>query len=419
MKIAIGRKAKVSAGSSVGSAVLDAPENTCASTIEASAEPIHWPGGGPAPAGALQRGFGTDREPVFGDGTEISSEGQAALEEAYVPRRGAVGGRWRSLPGSLGGRILLGCVAFGLVATVAVAIAGIRYFLLHDERFLLTTSGDIEIMGNEHLTQAQVLTVFGADLERNIFRVPLAERREDVERLPWVQHATVMRLLPDHIRVSIAERTPVAFVRQGSSIGLVDASGVLLDMPPETAGDPKYSFPVLTGLAASDPLAARATRMEIYKRFTQDLDSTGEHLTNQLSEVDVSNPEDIKALIASGGTDILVHFGDEDFLSRFRSFQQHLPEWKAQYPKLASADMRYDQQIVLEMQQGAGVPLNGDTSVGATAEAASAAAIADAKKTAGPVKAAAKKAAVVKSKVKAKAKPAKPAAKTVKTRATG
>ena len=63
------------------------------------------------------------------------------------------------------------------------------------------------------------------------------ERRAELERLPWVEHATVMRLLPDRLRVSIVERTPVAFVRQGSHIGLVDASGVLMDMPTDANGE--------------------------------------------------------------------------------------------------------------------------------------------------------------------------------------
>ena len=31
-----------------------------------------------------------------------------------------------------------------------------------------------------------------------------------------------MRLLPDQLRVAITERTPVAFVRHGNTIGLVD-----------------------------------------------------------------------------------------------------------------------------------------------------------------------------------------------------
>jgi cell division protein FtsQ len=45
----------------------------------------------------------------------------------------------------------------------------------------------------------------------------------------------------------------------------------------------------------------------------------------------------------------------------------HLPEWRQQYPKLASADMRYEDQIVLEMQKGANVPLAGDAETGAAA----------------------------------------------------
>ncbi len=362
MKIAIRRGAKAGAESSVGSdsgtasAVLDAPEETYAPETE---RVTSWPGGGPAPAGALQRGFGPD---------DFSGDSAAALEEEapYVPRRGAAGARWRGLPRSLGGRIVLGCVAFGVLSAVGLAVAGGRYFLLHDDRFLVASSSQIEVDGNAHLTRAQVLSVFAGDLERNIFRMSLAERRADLERLPWVQHATVMRLLPDHVRVAITERVPVAFVKQGTELGLVDAGGVLLDMPPQDAGDPRYSFPVLTGIAASDALEVRASRMAVYKQFMQELDGPanggGEKLSAQVSEVDVSNPEDVKALVASGGTDILVHFGHEQFLARFKEFELHLPEWKQQYPKLASADMRYEGQVVLEMQQGAAVPVNGDGS---------------------------------------------------------
>jgi cell division protein FtsQ len=415
MKIAIKRGSR----SGAGSAVLE-PEESFVPKAEPAAHAEQetetrrsWFGRVPAPAGALQRGYG-----IHGETSEFASA--APIEEApYVPRRGGFQWRLNALPRSLGGRIVIGCVVLGALGAVAVAFAGVRYFLLHDDRFLMTTSADIQIDGNVHLTRGQILSVFAGDLERNLFKVSLAERRADLERLPWVEHATVMRLLPNQVRVAITERTPVAFVRQGSQIGLVDAGGVLLDMPPEAAGDPKYSFPVLTGLAATDPLAARAARMEIYRRFMKELDSGNEHLTSSLSEVDVSNPEDVKALVTGGGSDILVHFGDEQFLDRYKEFEQHLPEWKAQYPKLASADMRYEGQIVLEMQQGAGVPLN----EAAATPSATAASI-DAEDTKADVKAAkpaASKAsaAKVKSKAPAKKKPVLVKAKTVPKPAFG
>ena len=274
----------------------------------------------------------------------------------------------KGLPKSWWGR---GAFLFGflvVVGAIVAALAGLRSALLHDSRFVMTTSEDVQITGNHNVTRAEVLSVFGADLERNIFRVPLNERRADLERLPWVQHATVMRLLPNRIRVAITERTPVAFVRHGSQIGLVDANGVLLDMPPDAAGDPHYSFPVLTGLSVSDPLSTRAARMAIYERFMQELGAK----SSSISEADVTNPEDVKAEVSSGGADILVHFGDEDFLRRYQEFEQHLPEWKTQYPRLAAADMRYERQVVLEMQPGTGVPVKSDSSAPASGGAASA-----------------------------------------------
>jgi len=336
-------------GSSRDTAVMDLPEETYESSTD-------WRGRVPSPAWKDRVEPGQPQEDFWRIGSE---------ESPYVPKRAAMQawGSW-NWPRSTGGWVLWSsaiALALGLVISAAYTV---RYYLLHDDRFIVTTSADVQITGNEHLTRAQVMSVFGGDLERNIFKVPLAERRGDLERLPWVQHATVMRLLPNQLRISIQERTPVAFVRQGSQIGLVDAGGVLLDMPEQSAGDPKYSFPVLTGLNAGDPLSTRAARMEIYKRFMTELDAgspkNGQKLTETLSEVDVSNPEDVKALIAADGTDVLVHFGDQDFLARYKSFEQHLPEWRQQYPKLASADMRYEDQIVLEMQKGANVPLAGD-----------------------------------------------------------
>jgi len=341
--------------------VLDAPR-------ESFGPETAWWGRGPAPAGALHRAYSG----VYPDDLDTAT-GQ---EPAYVPRRGSLRGRFGILRRSLAGRIVLGVTLLAILCTAAVAAAWVRYSVLHDARFVLSTSDDIQVEGNAHLTRAQVLGVFAADLERNIFRMPLAERRADLERLPWVEHATVMRLLPDHVRVLVTERTPVAFVRQGTQIGLVDASGVLLDMPQEDAGDPRYSFPVLTGIEAADPMSTRAARMAIYLEFMKALDGGGKKLTNSISEVDVSNPEDVQALVTTGGSDVLVHFGEEDFLTRYNLFEDHLAGWKQQYPQLASADMRYVGQIVLEMKPGA--------TAASTADSGSAAAPAAAKTTLAP-----------------------------------
>ena len=294
-------------------------------------------------------------------------------------------------PKSLWGRIAMGCVLLLLIGAGVAALLAVRNYLLHDEHFVVQSSESIQIAGNSRLSRAQLLSVFGEDVERNIFNIPLAQRRAELERLPWVEHATVMRLLPNRVRVAIVERTPVAFVRQGPEIGLVDAHGVLLNLPgPDMPGasledagaaaTAQYSFPVLTGISAEDPLSTRAARMKIYMDFVAALDATGEKISHRLSEVDVSNPEDVKAILpdpapggtdaASSGADVLVHFGDGRFLERYRQYEQHLAEWRAQYPRLASVDLRYERQVVLEMQPGEAAPSAAAASDAAGASAA-------------------------------------------------
>ena len=278
-------------------------------------------------------------------------------DDAPVARRKAgVRVRFRGLPATKWGRIFAGCALLGCLGVGAAMFLMAKSYLLHDERFVIPSSSSIEFEGNAHVTRAQLLGIFGEDVERNIFTVSLEQRRAELERLPWVAHATVMRLLPNRMRVSIAERTPVAFVRQGGHIGLVDVNGVLLDMPVDAKVNEHYSFPVVTGISAGEPLSTRAARMKIFERFTAGLDGSGEKISQELSEVDLSNPEDVQASIPDHSTEILVHFGEDDFLERYRRFKEHLPEWRTLYPKLSSVDMRYERQVVLQMPPAAGVP---------------------------------------------------------------
>ena len=228
----------------------------------------------------------------------------------------------------------------------------IRRFLDEDPRFRIDTAASIQTVGNSQLTRDDLLSVFGADIGRNVFFIPLSTRRAELERIPWVEHATVMRILPNQLRVAVRERTPIAFVRVGDQVKLVDAAGVILDMPPAMMAARHFSFPVVTGINPTDPLSVRTPRMRLYQRFVADLDSGGQKISSDLSEIDLSDPEDVRAMLPAGATDMLLHFGDEKFLARYHTWQSHLAEWQQQYPHLASVDLRYDTQVVLKMADG-------------------------------------------------------------------
>jgi cell division protein FtsQ len=257
---------------------------------------------------------------------------------------------WR--PTGTWGRAFLAGGLLIVACAFAYAFHACKSFLEHDSHFRIAGTGDIQVVGLAEVTRAELLPVFGEDIGRNIFFVPLAERRKQLEQIPWVRQATVMRLLPDQIRVAVVERQPVAFVRHGQQIGLVDANGVLLDMPPGAMSKHHYSFPVLTGIDGGDPLPSRRARMDLYLRLVGELDGSGQHLSDQISEIDLTDPEDARVLMPEQGTDVLAHFGEDHFLDRYQRYKAHIAEWRQQYPKLAAVDLRYEQQVVLEMNQG-------------------------------------------------------------------
>ena len=258
---------------------------------------------------------------------------------------------WR--PASVVGRVFLTLSAVVVLGGLATSAYLLKAYLGRDGRFRIAGATNIEASGLTEVSRAEMLPVFGEDIGRNIFFIPLNERRKQLEQLPWVEKATVMRLLPDQIRVSVVERKPVAFTRQGQQIGLVDANGVLLTMPAAMMAQHNYSFPVVTGINPSDQPAARKARMAIYQRLLAELDANGQHISAQISEIDLSDPADAQVLMPEQGTDILAHFGEDHFLERYQRYKAHIAGWRQQYPKLSAVDLRYDQQVVLQMNPGA------------------------------------------------------------------
>ena len=134
---------------------------------------------------------------------------------------------------------------------------------------------------------------------------------------------------------------------------MTDADGVILSMPPVMMAQHHYSFPVINGIDAKDSLASRQTRMAVYQRFVAELDQNHQHLTEQVSEIDLSDPEDLRAVMPEQGSDILAHFGEGHFLERWQTYKAHIGEWKSRYPKLIGVDLRYSGEIPLEMASDA------------------------------------------------------------------
>ncbi len=262
----------------------------------------------------------------------LRGQKRVSVRRGSLPKKAATGLTW-------------GIIAAGLVFLCGTAIAAIYHYGEHSWRFRIESSDDIEIAGLHNVTRQQVLEVMGGDIGRNIFFVPLSQRQKQLEQVPWVESASVMRFVPNRLRIEIQERTPVAFARLGSRISLIDAGGMLMDLP--AAGKKKYSFPVILGMNLGEPHSTREARMKTYNELVGQLDSGGAHYSQGLSEVDLSDADDVKVLTNDPGGEVLVHLGSSNFLDRYKIFVTHVREWRQQFDKLDSVDLRYDNQIVV------------------------------------------------------------------------
>jgi cell division protein FtsQ len=266
-----------------------------------------------------------------------------AEESPFLRGQKRVSARRSSLPKKTANRLLWASAAAAVLAAAAIVAAALYQYGEHSWRFRIESSDNIEVAGMQNVTKAQIMEVMGADIGRNIFFVPLAQQQAQLEQIPWVESASVMRFVPNRLKVEIQERTPVAFARVGPRIFLIDAGGTLMELP----HNHKYSFPVILGMNPGEPLSTRAPRMKAYNDLVQDLDSSGAHYSQDLSEVDLSDLENLKIRVNDPAGDVLVELGSSDYLNRYKTYASHVQEWRRQFQKLDSVNLRYDNQVIV------------------------------------------------------------------------
>lgn len=243
-------------------------------------------------------------------------------------------------------------VTGGVIATSCAAYF-VASFFLSSPRVTLSSLDDIEILGTKYVPRQTVVDRFVADSGHSIFRVPLDTRRSALESIPWVDHAVVSRIWPNRLRVELAERIPVAYLRTGSELSLIDAHGMILDRPLES----NFQFPVISGISEAMSAGQREARMSLYSEMMTDLDRTRAGSPDHVSEVDLSDAEDVRVTLAGlnqmsianfdDDAPVLVHFGNKDFDSKYKVFLENLGQWRIAAGRVESVDLRFSRQVVV------------------------------------------------------------------------
>jgi cell division protein FtsQ len=147
--------------------------------------------------------------------------------------------------------IALGIVAPLAFASVARPLTSPAPALAEIER-LIELAGfgltQVSVTGHRYTLDSDIFDAIDLENAHTMLTFDTRAAQDRIERLPWVERASIERVLPDRLEVRILERSPSAVWRRNGRTFLIDASGrVLAAVPP----DARLSLPSVAGEGAA------------------------------------------------------------------------------------------------------------------------------------------------------------------------
>jgi cell division protein FtsQ len=203
--------------------------------------------------------------------------------------------------------------------------------------------GHVAVRGLERLSTGEVLALVAGLRGQNILAVDLDHWQGKLLSSPWVDSATIRRVLPSTVEITVRERRPMGVGRIGTAMYLIDSRGVIIDEYGPAYAD--VDLPIIDGLAASPQDGGSivdVARAEFAARVIASLAARPE-LQQMVSQLDVSNLHD--AVVILDGDPALLRLGDADFAARLQQYVDLAPALRERVTAVDYVDLRFDQRL--------------------------------------------------------------------------
>lgn len=225
--------------------------------------------------------------------------------------------------------VLKGVLITVLVADSALVILLVYLLFLYSSYFNLQ---QVEVIGNRHLSRAEV--VEASELERgiNLLTVNLATITARLKRHPWIRVATVYRRFPGQLIIEIEERTPRAILSAGKLYYVDHQAEFFTRLLPGDSVD----LPLFTGVKPEDLQTKGQEVREMMRRglnLLETMERAGPDMNSaSIAEVRIDPDEGLSLFTRSGQ---LVVIGKSDFdhkmhrYMRLKKFLIQRGEWQS------------------------------------------------------------------------------------------
>jgi cell division protein FtsQ len=237
-----------------------------------------------------------------------------------------------------------------LVAGLAWGGREVNSFLLRDPHFQFACGdkepacANLEIRGAVYSSHARITNVFAPDFGASVFSMPLSERRRRLLAVDWVKTASIARIWPHAIAVTVTERSPVAFAKLPIAdtsryrFALIDSDGVLLAIPPRV----RFRLPVLSGVMEEQTEADRARRVKAMQHLLEDLGPQAK----DISEINAASTLEMRVITEIDGHAVELWMGDQRYRTRYLHFVNSYEEIRRHSERSGVFDLRLDDRIL-------------------------------------------------------------------------
>ena len=231
---------------------------------------------------------------------------------------------------------------FGMVVSI-LALSALSCALVRSPLFVVKQV-DLEASGRPG--PDEIRSMSGIRPGMNMLTLDTEEVSRRLETHPWIQHATVVKRLPDQVLIKVVERRPALLVGVQGCLYYMDAEGKILDKV-EPGGS--LDFPVMTGLEQDVEDARRCgggRDLQQALSLLRVLQATP--ALGSVSEVRIDRSEGLSFVLE--GFPVPVHVGWSGFLAKMMRFEKVLPSLASQLNGIERVDLRFSDQVVLKQR---------------------------------------------------------------------
>jgi cell division protein FtsQ len=89
--------------------------------------------------------------------------------------------------------------------------------------------GSVALSGHHHLTREEVLAIAGITGRTSLLFLDVEHARERLKENPWIADATLLKLYPRELQISIKERAAFALWQKNGAVRVISDDGTVLE----------------------------------------------------------------------------------------------------------------------------------------------------------------------------------------------